>query len=343
MIERDKLAELLARTGSLTIGLLGDLFLDRYLEIAPELTERSIETGLEAYQIARVRNVAGALGTVMNNLAALGVGKIVPVSVIGDDGHGYDLMGAVRNLPSVDTRFILQSEQRATPTYIKPIQPESNGTWRELNRLDVRSREPLPEHVSVRLGNMLAEVFSRVDGLIVLDQVEETNCGVVNEQSRTMLEQLAISAPSKLVFVDSRAHIRDFRCGILKGNLAELTTATGVDPQADNAAERAATALARQTRQPVYCTLGERGILVAQSDGTAVIVPTTPVSGPIDIVGAGDSATSAIVVSLLAGASHTEAAAVANLVASITVQQIGTTGTASPDQVLQRWDEVHCV
>jgi hypothetical protein len=34
-----------------------------------------------------------------------------------------------------------------------------------------------------------------------------------------------------------------------------------------------------------------------------------------------------------------EAATVGNLVASITVQQLGTTGTATPEQVRARWGE----
>ncbi|HND52485.1 MAG TPA: PfkB family carbohydrate kinase, partial [Pirellulaceae bacterium] len=54
----------------------------------------------------------------------------------------------------------------------------------------------------------------------------------------------------------------------------------------------------------------------------------------------GDSATAGIVASLLAGASPEEAAAVGNLVASITVQQLGTTGTASPAQVRERWLQI---
>jgi sugar/nucleoside kinase (ribokinase family) len=58
-------------------------------------------------------------------------------------------------------------------------------------------------------------------------------------------------------------------------------------------------------------------------------------------VGAGDSATAGIVSALLAGATRLEAAAVGNLVASITVQQLGTTGTASPAQVLARWQAVY--
>jgi sugar/nucleoside kinase (ribokinase family) len=63
------------------------------------------------------------------------------------------------------------------------------------------------------------------------------------------------------------------------------------------------------------------------------------VADPIDIVGAGDAATSGIVTSLLCGASEYEAAQVGNIVASITIQQLGTTGTATPDQVLARFQE----
>jgi len=69
-------------------------------------------------------------------------------------------------------------------------------------------------------------------------------------------------------------------------------------------------------------------------------VPAYSVTGPIDPVGAGDSTSAGIACALAAGASLEEAAAFGNLVASITVQQIGTTGTATPEQVRQRWGEV---
>jgi sugar/nucleoside kinase (ribokinase family) len=43
---------------------------------------------------------------------------------------------------------------------------------------------------------------------------------------------------------------------------------------------------------------------------------------------------------LASGTSLEEAAAFGNLVASITIQQIGTTGTASPEQVRKRLAEI---
>jgi len=65
-------------------------------------------------------------------------------------------------------------------------------------------------------------------------------------------------------------------------------------------------------------------------------VPGVRVSGPIDIVGAGDSTMAGIVSALCSGATLVEAAQVGNLVASITIQQIGTTGTATRQQVIER-------
>ena len=100
---------------------------------------------------------------------------------------------------------------------------------------------------------------------------------------------------------------------------------------------------AHKTSRAAFCTIGEQGILVARPGQESQLVPASPVSGPIDIVGAGDAATSGIVSALLSGASELEAAAFGNLVASITIQQLGTTGTATPEQVRERWQEIASV
>jgi len=55
------------------------------------------------------------------------------------------------------------------------------------------------------------------------------------------------------------------------------------------------------------------------------------------LVDAGDGCTAGMVSALCAGASPTEAAVAGNCAASITVQQIGTTATASTEQVARRF------
>ncbi len=103
-------------------------------------------------------------------------------------------------------------------------------------------------------------------------------------------------------------------------------------------AEDYAEELSQRTHRPVFVTLGAEGILT-WSDGACWHIPAPPVTGPIDVVGAGDSVMAGIVAAMCAGASPDEAALVGNLVASITIQQIGTTGTASRQQVRERFAE----
>ena len=127
----------------MTVGVLGDLFLDRYLDIDAVLTEPSIETGLDAYQVTRVRSYPGAAGTVINNLAALGVGEILPIAIIGDDGEGYELRQALDALKVVVSEGVRVGEGRRTPTYTKPMLGRAGEAPRELNRLDIKNRKPL--------------------------------------------------------------------------------------------------------------------------------------------------------------------------------------------------------
>src|SRR6266550_2308532 len=109
----DALIELiLERLPHLTVGVLGDLFLDRYLDLDAALTESSLETGLDAYQVVRVRSDPGAAGTVINNLVALGVQRVHALSVIGDDGEGHELLQALRRLRFVTTQWVLSCPAR---------------------------------------------------------------------------------------------------------------------------------------------------------------------------------------------------------------------------------------
>jgi rfaE bifunctional protein kinase chain/domain len=335
--------QVLQRTPGLAIGVLGDLFLDRYLDLDAALTEPSLETGVDAYQVVRVRASPGAAGTVINNLVALGVGRVCPVAVIGDDGEGYELAQALRRLQVVDVRGVLTVPDRRTPTYTKPMLCEEGKPPRELNRLDIKNRHPLPSALADRILSALDEMWPQVDALVVLDQVSEPDCGVVTARVRDHLMELGAARPNKLVLADSRERVGLFRGVSLKPNRQECLRAVSGVPGA-NAFPLAARELARQAGRPVFCTDGARGTLLVQGDrggeAAARWVPAYPVHGPIDSVGAGDSTSAGIVCAVAAGASLEQAAAFGNLVASITIQQLGTTGTASPEQVRQRWREV---
>ena len=328
---------ILARLPSLTIGVLGDLFLDRYLDIDGALTEPSVETGLDAYQVVRVRSYPGAAGTVINNLEALCVERIFPIAIIGDDGEGHELRKALGDLPGVDLQWIASWEGRRTPTYTKPMLHQAGNPPRELNRLDIKNRQPLPADAEELILQALDEVWPYLDGLVVLDQVSEIDCGVVTRRVRERLAEKGRGEPDKFVLADSRERIMRFRNVAVKPNQRECQRAVSEIGEIEVGAAK----LAQLVGRPAFCTAGERGILLAEPTTTPIWIRGYPVDGPTDPVGAGDSTSAGIVSAMAAGATLSQAAAFGNFVASITVQQIGTTGTATPDQVRQRWREVN--
>lgn len=343
MLTHAKMEHVLGRIPALTVGVLGDLFLDRYLDLDGALTEPSLETGLDAYQVVRVRACPGAAGSVINNLAALGVRRIHPLAVIGDDGEGYELRQALRHLQAVEPDTLFSWKDRRTPTYIKPMLRTTVGSPRELNRFDIKNRTPLPAAAEDRVIASLTAVFQQVDALLVVDQVSEEDCGTVTTRVREALVRLAEENPTRFVLADSRARIDRFRSVCLKPNSGECLRAVNGVAESPAALAAAAHKLALCTGGMVFCTHGSQGISVAYPEAARRprLVPAYPVGGPLDTVGAGDSTSAALACALAAGAIPEEAAAFGNLVASITIQQLGTTGTASPLQIRQRWREVN--
>ena len=347
-MDEARIRQLVDRFPKIKLLVAGDFFLDKYLDIDRRLSEASLETGLEAYQVINTHCSPGAAGTVTNNLRALDV-QVMALGVIGDDGEGYELRRALVER-EVDIGPLIVHRDLFTPTYTKPMMHEVGdddgdaGRVHELNRFDVKNRSPMLDELQLRIVEQLRELAPMVDGIVVADQVPEADCGVITRQVRLALAELGRELPSTVIAVDSREFIGHFRNVILKPNAREAVRAVTESSlpayeQLDRVAvEKAGRALFRQTGRPVFTTIGAAGILVSTRDGTQE-VPGVRVAGPIDIVGAGDSTMAGIVSTLCAGAAPAEAALVGNLVASITIQQIGTTGTASREQVLERFRE----
>ncbi|MFT3882324.1 MAG: PfkB family carbohydrate kinase [Gemmatales bacterium] len=353
MLTDQLLESILAKLPTLSIGVVGDLFLDQYLDLDHRLTEPSIETGLDAYQVAGVRNSPGAAGTILNNLAALGVGTIKILSFIGTDGRGYDVKQELLKR-KIDITHLLETPLRRTPTYTKPMLSQDNTLSRELNRIDIRNRTATPGDVQLYLLEELPKLWNSVDALLVLDQVSEPETGVITSLIRHKLSELGAEKPEKLLLADSRELIVHFHNCWTKPNLSECEAAFGRDDDVitnESESELAVSALAIRLNRPVFCTMGEEGICLANTFASSLdcagnkrvettMIPGYPVKGPIDIVGAGDSTSAGIACAYAAGATMAQAGAFGNLVASITVQQIGTTGTASPEQVRERWRQI---
>lgn len=318
----------------LRIAVLGDFCLDRYLEIDPARREISIETKLPVHNVVNIRAQAGGAGTIVNNLAALGIGRIIPVGFRGDDAEGFELQRALSQLPGIDLEHLISTPQRRTFTYTKPLVMRRGKVPEELNRLDIKNWTPTPGALRKEIVRSLKAIAPQLDALIVLDQTDVPETGVITSEILRALQSLVRASPQLLVVADSRRGLRAFPPVVFKMNAAELAAHVRLNRKLTMAQiETHARTLARKNRQPVFVTLAERGILAALPDGEVARVKALPVRGPIDIVGAGDAVTANLTSALAAGASVAGALKLANAAASIVIHQCGTTGTASVAQL----------
>lgn len=335
-----RLQEIIERMALVSIGVIGDYFLDKYQEIDPDLEEISVETGRAAHQVVRKWTSPGAAGTVVNNLLSLRAGRVYACGVIGDDGDAYELR---RDLSEVETSALISSSELFTPVYSKTMVKGREGLAAELDRYDTKNRQPMPEALQDKLIASIDRIWPDLDAIILADQVEAENCGVMTSKVRSHLISRAEAEPSKIIWADSRRRIGLFNKITIKPNEAECVRAmqqvegeTNPDEFFDeDEVRRCATALRKRLGNDVCVTRGKRGAQIYHAEGM-VTVPGVAVPEPTDPTGAGDSVMAGTVLAQASGATPSEAVLIGMLVGSITVQVLGATGSARPEQLEQR-------
>ncbi len=338
MFQESDLINLLQSFQNLRILVIGDFYLDAYWYIDKTRSTLSLETPWYTNPVVEQRYSPGAAGTVTNNLKSLGVGSVYTLGVIGEDAFGETLLSALYE-SGCNTDYMIRVPSRITPTYLKPIHKGYEDVEHEGSRFDIENQSPMTKRVETSVLDTLNDCISEVDGIIIGDQVPFENLGVITENVREGLCELAVSHRNKIFFADSRTRIGEYKNLIIKPNRFEAQRALHPEWHGKNVdidtAKRTAVSLSKNTNATVYVTLGPEGIIVCHNDELTHIAGIK-IDHKTDPVGAGDSVTAGIVSTLcsLGLNAAVEAAYVGNLVASITVTKIGATGTATPEEVL---------
>lgn len=320
-----EILEALPRKSALVIG---DICLDRWCTYDPAAAEPSRETGIPRTGVVRTVVTPGAGGTVANNLAALGAGRVAVLGLVADDGFGYELRQALA-ARGIDGGLLVAAPGRQTFTYTKLLNASTGEE--DQPRIDFINTEDVPEEVEEILLARVRQAWPSFDVVLVSDQSETERGGVVTARVRALIGELAAAAPDKVVLVDSRLRPEHFRGVILKPNQRE----------ADEACRRLFGAVDyRRFREHVAAPLllvthGPAGVLLLRDGCPDEWVPTRAVENPVDICGAGDSFSAGMAMALAVTGDAARAAAFGNLVASITIMKKGT-GTASPAELLAR-------
>ena len=338
-LKRSRLLEILDSLKSLDVAVIGDFALDVYWYADMTRSELSRETPHYTRPIVRETYSPGASGNICCNVKDLGVKKVFAVTALGEDWRGQILKEKLRG-NGILLDYVISSSERVTSTYIKPILCGWDSQ-QEDPRLDFINYNPLSGNIESQLVENVQSVVSKVDVVIVEDQM--THNGIVTDNVRESLIHLAEENPEKVFVADSRERIGLFRNMVLKPNRIEAVKAVcpSRNPLEVKMDELINIGRKMQIRakRPIYITLSEKGaLLITESDHYHL--PVAPTEPPIDPVGAGDTFIATIGTSLAGGASPVEAGIIANLAASIIIKKLNITGTASPKEILEKFDEI---
>ena len=329
-LSKAQIRRILKRIAGAKVMVLGDYCLDIYWFVDSTRSEKSLETGLMTHPVREQRYSLGGAGNVVNNLVAAGCRSVRALGVAGDDPWGRELIRLLEELGVNTEDMLVQKQNWATLAYNKP-----HVEKKEANRFDFGNFNELSPDIARDLLERCRTQIPQADIVIVNQQVRQ---GIHAEGVREGLTALMNEHPDRIFIVDSR-HFSDSYCGAhMKINDHEAVRLCGILRAPDEMVLReetlpSARALFARFGRPVFVTRGSRGIVVADRHGLCEI-PAIQVLGPIDTVGAGDSALAGISLALAVGCDTLEAAQIGNFLAGVTIQKLNQTGTASPEEIL---------
>lgn len=305
------------------LAVIGDFCLDVYWYADMTKSVLSRETPHFPLPVQKEIMSPGGAGNVAANITALKVEKVYAIGVLGDDWRG-DCLRSTLSKAGVDASGLVVCPGRFTNTYIKPMKYGYSGECAEQARLDFEGETPLDESAEGSVLASLEKIAADADVICVCDQMKN---GCITPKVRERICELG--KQGKVIFVDSRDRIGLYKNVIVKPN--DIEAARAVESAVDKPCENAK-ALCKITGKNTVVTCGDKGCVVCEN-GTVSQVPAFITEGEIDFCGAGDTFLSALATFTAAGYDLKTAAKYANAASSVTVHKIGTTGTASREEI----------
>ena len=293
------------------IAVVGDLMLDRYFwgtvsRISPEAPVPVVEVDEESTRLGGAANVA-------NNIAALG-GVPLMIGVVGKD-IGADILQNLVAGNGFPTGGIVVDDSRPTTIKTRVIAHSQHVV-----RIDQEEKVDLNADTHARVLASLESQIASLDGIIL----EDYNKGVLTKGLIKSVIKLA-KDHKKTITVDPKFNnFFDYQgVSVFKPNRKETEEALGRPLHTFQDIETAARELfTRLNAENVLLTLGEKGMLLLERNGSLAHVETKT-RNVADVSGAGDTVIATLTLAMVAGATVTESAALANYAGGIVCGEIG--------------------
>ncbi|WP_171629045.1 bifunctional heptose 7-phosphate kinase/heptose 1-phosphate adenyltransferase [Paenibacillus plantarum] len=323
---------------NIKILVIGDYCLDKYYYIDAELDQVADYAIKPSYFATNQSQYPGGAGNVTKNLVSLGA-DVYCFGIIGNDGAAFELKNSLTVVgANVDNLFAF--ENCWTNIYLRPIRM-SNLTRDTMNEIVCINKYTINQNMTKLIIDKLKEIAPQMDAIVVVEQFNKEEVSVLNSAVKQVLINISKIYNDKIFFVDSRNFIDKYENMHIKCNqfeFAQLINKKNFPLSKTKELLKNGVKLGIKNKA-FYLTTGENGMIVFDNLGNSFNIPAISTIDDVDTCGAGDSATAGIVMALCLGYDKLQASLIGNIVASITIKQIGVTGEATFDEVFSLYDE----
>jgi D-beta-D-heptose 7-phosphate kinase/D-beta-D-heptose 1-phosphate adenosyltransferase len=323
-----RLIELVERLPSSRVVLVGDFMMDRYLygnaeRLSPEAPVPVLHFQQEEYRL-------GGAGGVAADLAALGA-RVRVVGLVGTDDMANRLRTHLAEC-GCETDWIIEAGGRPTICKTRLVGLAQHRHPQQMLRLDFEDPAPLPPGLAERVKERVLAALADADLLLI----EDYNKGLLTaDVCQTIIR--AAKERRVPVLIDP-ANIGDYckysGATCIKLNRIETERASGLpceNPEQYDAA--ASWMLNTLDLEAAVITLDKNGAYLATRDGERRWLKTRA-RQVYDVTGAGDMVLAMLAVARTAGATWTEAVALANVAGGLEVERFGSV-PIKPAEIIQ--------
>lgn len=313
------------------ILVVGDVFLDRYIYGTVE--RLNPEAPVPILHAQREEDATGGAGNTAKNAATLGA-EAICIGISGND----DASAAVSGAAQAEGYELVLIRDARVPTIVKKRYVVGS---QQLLRVDY---EEITESDTAIEDAMIAALHAHVasvDAIIVSDYAK----GAITERvAQTLMN--AMKEHDIPMMVDAKPSRAPYFTGAtyMSPNKKEAHEYLGLNIH-DNDGKKAhelAAMISASFDTTVFLTLSAEGMYVQERNGKGEYVSTNYVHEDevVDTSGCGDTAAVAILLSLLSGATLSEAAEMGNAVGACVARKAGAVGVA-PEELLHTISDHH--
>lgn len=312
---KEQLSDIIENFRNLKILVIGDAILDTYVNGAPDRVSR--EAPVMVFNVDEQEFFCGGAANTAINVASLGA-ETYFLTVLGKDSSSRELMGVLKK-NKVNTDFIIRDKGRATIAK-KRIMASSHM----LMRIDEGTTTAITESCEKELLNKFSDVYTKIDAVIISDY----GFGVITHGIIAGIRKI-ISDKRKIIVADGRdvSRFKILNPDAAKPNYEETIKLLQIDkaPQKrdEQIAEHSEKLHELTGAHIVAVTLDADGVLLLERSKAAYRIIAAPQDNK-KAIGAGDTFTSALTLSLATKVSGEVAAKIAAAAAAVVVQKEGT-------------------